>query len=253
MLKELMNLSNRNFIKSNRLIIPIIAIFSFIGIAYSVGPQKILPSLMIQAIFVFFLMVIIAVSYCDVENEVLQQILSLKLRPDKKYYLYISKILVLAKILLVISLIQAAYPILRYYLRFNTLFDRRPVLSDGILSFLVAFLFGYLGMMIGLILNPQRIRERKLQISVVILVAILAIVQINIAEDITVLRYVLWILPPLGKISNVINNHEYFTIDSIWVLLQGLAYCVIYTVFYLVEMLWSERFTKVRRISYNKH
>lgn len=236
MLKAFMNLGNKNYLKSNKIILPLIGFFAYFGIAYSVGPQKVIPSLVVQAIYMFILMIIIAVTYCDSEHEVLEQVLLMKAGPKNKSLLYISKILVLSKILAIMSLISTFYPFIRYYFGFSGLFDRNPIITDALLGMIIIFEFGFLGLLIGLIINQSWIPSRKIQLSVVVLVAIVAIVQNKIVDDINVLRYITWILPPLSMISNQINLKEYASINAFWALGRGLIYCVVYTALYLTIM-----------------
>lgn len=236
MLKALMNIGSKNYLRSNKIILPLIGYFAYFGIAYSVGPQKVIPSLVVQAIFMFFLMIIIAVTYCDAEHEVLQQILILKAGPKNKPFVYISKILVLSKILAILSVISTIYPFVRYYFGFSGLFDRGPNVSDALLGLIVIFEFGFLGLLIGVLINQSWIPSRKLQLCIIVLVAIVAVVENRIVEDIKVLRYLTWILPPLSVISKQINLKEYASINAFWALGQGLIYCVIYIVLYLLIM-----------------
>lgn len=236
MLKAFMNIGNKNYLKSNKTILPMIAFIAYFGIAYSVGPQKVIPSLVVQAIYMFFLMIIIAVSYCDSEHEVLEQILIMKAGPKNKLLLYISKILVLSKILAIMSLISTIYPFVRYYFGFSGLFDRDPIITDALLGMIVIFEFGFLGLLIGLLINQSWIPSRNIQLSVIVLVAIVAVVQNKIVEDISILRYITWILPPLSLISKQINLKEYASINAFWALGRGLIYCVAYTALYLTIM-----------------
>lgn len=239
MLKALMKLGNKNYLKSNKIVLPLIAFFAYFGIAYSVGPQKIIPSLVVQAIYMFFLMVIIAVTYCDAEHEVLEQILILKAGPKHRPYVYISKIIVLSRILAILSLISSIYPFARYYLGFSSLFDRSPIVSDVSLGMIVIFEFGFLGLLIGLLINQTWIPSRKTQLCIVVLVVVVAVVQDRIVEDIQFLRYITWILPPIGTISRQINLKEYASINAFWALGQGLIYCVAYVVLYIVGMVYT--------------
>lgn len=241
MLKALMNLGYKNYLKSNKIVLPIIAFFAYFGIAYSVGPQKVIPSLVVQAIYIFFLMLIIAVTYCDAEHEVLEQIMILKAGTKYSPYIYISKILVLSKILAFFSVISTIYPFIRYYFGFSGLFDRSPVVSDAILGLFVIFEFGFLGLLIGLLINRTWIPSRKTQLSIIVLVAIVAVVQNKIVEDIYILQYITWILPPLGSISRQINLKEQASINAFWALGEGFIYCVVYVTLYIVGMLHTVR------------
>lgn len=236
MLKAFMNLGNKNYLKSNKIIIPLIAFLAYFGFAYSVGPQKVIVSFISQAIYMFFIMVAIAVTYCDSEHEVLEQILIMKAGHKNKPLIYISKILVLSRILAIMTLISTIYPFFRYYFGFSSLFDRSPLVSDGILGMIVIFEFGFLGLLIGLIFNQTWIHARKVQICIVVLIALLAVVQNQIIEDFFILRYVAWILPPINSISQQINQNEYASINAFWALGKGLIYCVAYVFLYLAIM-----------------
>lgn len=239
MLRAFMSLGNKNYLKSNKIVLPLIVFLSYFGIAYSVGPQKVIVSFVTQGIFMFFLMVAIAVTYCDSEHEVLEQILIMKAGHKNKPLIYISKIFVLSRILLIMTLISTVYPFIRYYFGFSALFDRSPLVTDGILGMMVIFEFGFLGLIIGLIFNQTWIHSRKIQICVVVLVALIAVVQNRIVEDIPFWRFIAWIMPPISSISKQINENEYASINAFWALAKGLLYCLAYTFIYLEAMVKS--------------
>ncbi len=98
------------------------------------------------------------------------------------------------------------------------------------------FEFGLLGLLIGLLINQTLIPSRKIQLSIVVLIAIVTVVQNKIVEDINVLRYITWIFPPLSLISKQINLKEYASINAFWALGRGLIYCVVYIALYLIIM-----------------
>ncbi|WP_455715237.1 hypothetical protein [Anaerosporobacter sp.] len=239
MLRAFMNLGNKNYLKSNKLILPLIVFFAYFGIAYSVGPQKVIGSLIVQAIFMFFLMVVISVTYCDSEYEVLEQIFIMKAGYNNKHLIYISKILVLSRMLGILTIISSTYPFIRYYFGFSSLFDRSPLITDWLLGLIVIFEFGFLGMLIGLVFNQSWIHSRKMQICMIVLVALLAVVLNGVVEDISFLRFIAWIIPPISSISKEINKSEYVSINAFWALGKGLIYCVVYVFLYLAIMVNS--------------
>jgi hypothetical protein len=237
MLRAFMSLGNKNYLKSNKIILPAIAFLAYFGMAYSVGPQKVIPSLVTQAIYVFFIMAAIAVTYCDSEHEVLEQILIMKAGNNNKPLIYISKILVLSRILAIMTIISTAYPFFRYYFGFSGLFDRSPGILDAILGIVVIFEFGFLGLLIGLIFNQTWLHSRKAQICIIVLIALLAVIQNRVVEDIFALRFIIWIIPPISSISQQINLNEYVSINVFWALGKGFIYCVVYVFLYLAIML----------------
>ncbi|WP_167956709.1 hypothetical protein [Anaerosporobacter faecicola] len=236
MLRACMRLGNKNYLKSNRIILPLIAYFAFFGIAYSVGPQKVLPSLVVQAIYLFVLMTVISVSYCDSEDEVLEQIMLMKVGPTRRSYLYISKIFVLTRIIVVFSLISTIYPFFRYYFGFSGLFDRAPVFNDAILGLLLNVIFSLLGMFVGLILNSTILPDRKFQICILVIVTILAIVQGQVIEDFPAFRIISFLLPPISSVAKQVNKQEYVSISAFWGLGKGVVYCCSYAACYLLLM-----------------
>lgn len=249
MLKAFISLGNKNYLKSNKIILPLILFLSYFGMAYSIGPQKVIASFVTQGIYMFFLMIAIAVTYCDSEHEVLEQILIMKTGYKNKSMVYISKILVLSRILVIMTFISTVYPFIRYYFGFPTLFDRSPIVTDGILGLFVIFEFGFLGLLIGLIFNLTWIHSRKIQICVIVLVALLALVQNRVVEDVYFLRFITWIMPPINSISKQINEKEFVSINAFWALAKGFIYCAAYTFIYLEIMMKSVNRRSIKRVN----
>ncbi|HEX3021282.1 MAG TPA: hypothetical protein VHP81_02690 [Lachnospiraceae bacterium] len=240
MVKALIRLGSRNYIKTNRLILPVIAFISYLGIAYSVGPQKVLSTFMIQAIFIFILMLIVTVTYCDSEHEVLEQLIFLKVSAADRNKIYYSKILTLTRMLFVFVSLATLYPAIRYYFLFHGLFDRNLRVSDLAVSFLVSLLLGLFGVALGLIFSRRLIPERKTQLVLLVLIAILSIVGGTIAVKVPILKLFTWVLPPIYEITHRIGRKEYVNAEGlIWIMI-GLLYCILYLYFYIRYMKRAE-------------
>lgn len=236
MIKAIMRLEALNYKKSNRFIVPLLIYFIYFELAYRVGPVELVSSYALQGIVLFFIMLIVAVTFCDSEHEEIQQIMIVKLGKEKQIWLYISKLFLLGSWELVLSILALIYPLIKYFSS-NQFLTVTPSATDIIIGFLIINLFGLLGILLGFMLNNNVIKDRRLQICLILLCALVAIVGNRITEDFGLARYILWIIPPIGTITKWIKHSSSLTWDATKALLLCCAYSVVYISLYLTLMM----------------
>lgn len=215
------------YLKGHSFVMPSILIIFFLFTAYSVKPYDVMSGYLITCVFVFLIMDWIGMTEAQRENPVMEQLLLLKGGNPTQYY--ISKFLFLFLLSLIVSVICAAFPSFENWISGGDLFTRPLLLQDIVNAFILLVGCGICGASIGSFLHPRVLRDRKQAIALTVLITILMISRYGIVERVPILKYLMWILPPVMLPQKMFGNEEYFRIDqSIWIFLLLLIYAIVY-------------------------
>lgn len=231
-MKSLLNYHIKMYIKSNKFIAPFLFWIVFLSFNYMVKPSSYLPSIGFSGMILYFIMIWVSFSYMDSEDTVSEQIIILKIQSAGKYY--ISKILFLLIISVGLSLVGDIYPLFKHILNDNSLFTRNLTVCDMICSFLLLSSFTFLGCALGSMFHPRIVSDRKIAVVLVLLAGLLGYVKGPLCENTPVLKFILWIFPPVYDIIVQFNELEYFNFN---VIIKSIILSLIYSlILFLVQI-----------------
>lgn len=213
MLFPCIKLIGKHYFKTNKIVLPSIALLSYLGIAFTIAPIDFISIHLISATMLFYLMVWVSIAYQDTEYDEIEQILLLKVR--HRSIIPLSKVLFLLGITVVYSLVLNLYPVLRHI--FGPLYKTNPSWYEVYGMILLSILFGTMGVLLGLCSNKRIIQNRKLALLLVSFFAFMAMISGFMEKDYNFLKYFSWIFPPVytslislsGSTSIVMTQYMY--------------------------------------------
>jgi len=240
MIKGLYKYELSNYLLSGKEIAPLLAFIGWIGIAYTIGPIKILKSFGLSSLVIFLIMLIISIGYANIGNHMIEQSFYVKLK--NKRNMYLSKVLVILTLSFAISVLGILLPMLIDITSKVALFSRTPTILDLSAGFLLLFTASFSGGIIGLFLNKRVIKQHRVTIILSVFIGLLTILRGTLNEDFFFLRFITWILPPVYELSSHFCNIEYFHVNDaflyfIWMILYTLA-----AIFFYVKLMLHKDF-----------
>ncbi len=214
MLKAVYRFERDKLLRSSRLIVPLLILFAYIGIAYAVGPQSILSSFSICSILLFILMASIGMMEDDAGYAMIEQTVLVRLR--KKSLFYVGKAALMAAVSLVFAVVAVFAPVLIHFSKGGALFSRGIMISDVLSGFVLFALTGLCGGVTGLFVNHRIIANRKVAILACIAFALLAVIKGAMNTQVEALKYVTWILPPVHDLSVAYSKGDIFNFGATW-------------------------------------
>ncbi|GAA3025845.1 hypothetical protein [Tetragenococcus solitarius] len=226
----------KDYVKSAKFFVLLIALLFLQLSVYSSKPVELIDSILMSCSYTFMIMIVVGFSYNTLEDDVSQQILILKVRSATKYYF--SQIVLSLLLCLSISLFSATVPWLSDIVNDSSLFFRVFTFNDFISSFILFFFTSFCGMTLGLLIHPRLITDRKFAIIIVMFILIICFARAPLAETYPILRFVLWMVPPIAELSNYFSLSEYFSISILLnVSMQLFAYSFVYTLLRMIILL----------------
>ena len=210
--KALIKYQSSLYVRSNRMMMPLLVYIIYLFAAYKVGPVGVISSMALSSGVLYFLMVWIGYSYGTVHNPVGEQLVILKVKSHTKYY--VSQLLFVALLALVFSLIGVAFPYVWNLFRSGHLFVRPIVASDILGGFALHSFLALLGVSIGMLFHPRLIKNRKLAILCAFFYAIMGYVKGPIGIATPLVKGVTWVFPPFYDVLIQVTQAEYFTLKA---------------------------------------
>ena len=211
--KGLVKYHLQQYFKTNKFVMPFAVFLIMLCSHYSVKPLAIIDCLLASSMMVFLIMVWIGGTVCDLENEVSEQILILRVQSKKKYYF--SQVLFLLILSLIISLIGIIFPVIQNVINGNQLFERSIVVSDLAGGFVILFLSAFVGGALGELSHPRIFKDRKIGIIFIFLLAVLTLAKGAMIKQTPWMKLILWILPPIWDVSCLFADREYFYFSGV--------------------------------------
>ena len=239
-MKELIRYQYRQYMLSGKYILPLITLLAVISVMYTVTPVGVVSSFSMMSLFLFLIMVWVGVVSQEIEPEVSEQIIILRLQSERIYYT--SQILFMGMVSAVATGISIGVPMLNHILHGGGVFGRGILLFDVIGGFLLMCVCSFNGAMAGGIFHPRIVRDRKIGMGATFFLALLVIVRIAVIHRFPVSKFVLWLVPPVSDVVSRFSNQEYFNMGKIMIVFGVLmGYGVIMAVL-RVELLRIRKF-----------
>lgn len=208
MINEFVRYQYKQYVLSAKYVVPFIGLFAVFGVMYSVTPIAVVSNFAVMSLVLFMFMVGIGMTCQEIEPEVSEQIIILRMQSARKYY--IGQVLFSGILSGVVTVFTLCYPILFHYWHGKMLFTRNIQASDITGGLLLMFACSFVGCMVGGIFSPRIIRERKAGTALTIICALVSLVKIGIADEFPVSKYILWIMPPVSDMVRWFMTEEYF-------------------------------------------
>ncbi|NMF07212.1 hypothetical protein ACUH7Y_17680 [Clostridium beijerinckii] len=221
MLISVLKYNFKMYMKSHKYIMPFFIFIIYMVMAYSIRLLDIVGSMVSSAAFLFALMTWIGFTYYSNIELIAEEVLILKLKSHTRYW--ISKIIFMGVVGGFFSILSVGLPII-YNLICNV-FKYPVTFSDIFVSFIIHMFLSVIGALIGMLLQPRIISNRKMAILGAIFIVLMSIIKGPVINEVPYSKYVMWIFPPINEVSTAYLNLMHFNIPS---LIMPLIIMIIY-------------------------
>lgn len=221
MLISVLKYNFKMYMKSHKYIMPFFIFIIYMVMAYSIRLLDIVGSMVSSAAFLFALMTWIGFTYCSNIELIAEEVLILKLKSNTRYW--ISKIIFMGVVGVFFSILSVGLPII-YNLICNV-FKYTVTFSDIFVSFIIHMFLSIIGALIGMLLQPRIISNRKMAILGAIFIVLMSIIKGPVINEVPYSKYVMWIFPPINEVSTAYLNLMHFNIAN---LIMPLIIMIIY-------------------------
>ena len=212
-INEFVKYQYKQYVLSAKYLVPLIGLFVVFQVMYSVMPIEIVSNFTLMSLILFIIMVGVGMTCQAIEPEVSEQIIILRIQSERKYY--IGQVLFFAVLSAGVTLLSLVYPVIKHFLNGKMLFTRNIQPSDIIGGFLLMFACSFVGCMVGDIFSPRVIRKRETGMILTIILALISVVRIGILVEAPILKYILWIVPPVSDMVGWFTRDEYFQMGKV--------------------------------------
>ena len=212
-INELVKYQYKQYVLSAKYIVPLIGLFVVFQVMYSVMPIDIVGNFSLMSLILFIIMVGVGMTCQTIEPEVSEQIIILRIQSERKYY--IGQVLFFAVLSVMVTLLSLCYPVIDHFLNGKMLFTRNIQPSDIIGGFLLMSACSFVGCMVGEIFSPRVIRKRETGLIMTIICALISVVRIGIVAEAPIMKYILWIVPPVSDVVGWFMRDEYFQMGKV--------------------------------------
>ena len=202
----------QQYFSTSRFAMPFAVLMILLYSIYSSRPVGVVDSLMVSCVFLFLLMVWIGVTACDMEHEVSEQILILRVQSAWKYYS--SHACFLFLIGMISSAIAVLFPVIMDLCSRGQLFERPLKAADLLYGFPLMSVSAFLGGALGEISHPGLNRNRKTAILFTFLLAVTAVTKAAILKNVPVLAVLLWVVPPISDVTAMFAEESCFSVNK---------------------------------------
>ena len=199
------------YMKSYKYIMPFLFLWIYIAMTYWMKPLDIIGSMVSSATLIFALMIWIGFTYCNSVDLIAEEVLILKIKSHTRYWIY--KIIFMSIVGLFFSLLSIGIPLI-INLIYN-IFKYPVTFTDVFVSFLIHVPLSIIGALIGMLLQPRIISNRKMAMLGAIFIGVMTIAKEPIINDFPYAKYIMWIFPPINEISKAYLNLKHFNIPNL--------------------------------------
>ena len=220
---EMIRYQYKQYMLSAKWVMPLIVLLGTLGMMYSMPPVGIVDSFSITGIFLFVIMVWIGKTIQGVESEVSEQVMILRLKSERKYYL--CHIIFMMFICVVVTGISIVVPFFIQIGSGNVLLSRQLIWSDFVGGGLLMFACSFTGGMLGELFHIRVIQNRKVGIGLTFFIAVLAICRNGVIAEYAFTKYILWVIPPISDVVSWYTNESYYNMGEV---MSGFIFLLIY-------------------------
>lgn len=198
---------------SSRPIIPLIVIICLFAAMYSMKPGDVCSGYIISGWFQFILMSFVALSINGNEEAVDEQLMLFRAKGWLSYCM--ARELNLLVLSCIYGIILTVEPVIVNLFNDFSFFTRALTAADVVLGAVIILGSGLAGIIIGDILHPRIIGNRKIAIAFTAFMMLLSMVKEAIIDDYRFLAVLGYLLPPVMKPARDLGKGDYFDISSV--------------------------------------
>ena len=210
---EFVRYQYKQYVLSAKYVAPLIGLFIVFQFMYSLPPAEIVSSFAIMGLMLFVIMVWVGMTCQEIEPEVSEQIIILRMQSERKYY--IGQVLFSGVLSAVVTLLSLCFPVAAHYVQRKMLFARGILVSDIMGGILLMFACSFVGSMAGGIFSPKIIRKRAVGTVLTIFCALASVTRIGIVVEAPISKYILWIVPPVSDVVGWFTREECFEMAKV--------------------------------------
>ena len=237
---ECLKYQYKQYMLSAKYVMPEIVLALLLAAMYSMTPLKIVNSFSVMGLFVFMIMVWVGITNFDVEPEVSEQILVLRLQSERKYY--VIHVVFVGLVSIVVTAVTIMIPVLMNLLKGGGVFGRNIIWSDITGGCLLTFACAFVGGMVGELFHPRIVKNRVAGYGLTVLSVLLSLVHVGMIEKFPFSKWFTWMVPPVSDVVSWFSNQDYYDLSRLtggFLLLMG--YGMIFAVI-KVELLKRKKF-----------
>lgn len=212
MLKAMLGLEKEKLFQSGKMLIPFVLLLGYLGLAYSVSPQKILPSFSICGLVIFLVLLSMGVINDDLRCPMIEQ--AQYVRIEKKRQIFEARILLIFVLSTLCAFLALLYPVIVQISNGGHYFTRQFRISDLISGFVLFFLCGAAGGVLGLFFNSRIFQKRRTPLALSVVFAIFTLIRESVCETVPAAKLIFWILPPVQNFCIQYAKREYFSLRN---------------------------------------
>lgn len=212
-IRDLIKYHYQQYFKTSKFVMPFAALIVMLYTLYSSKPVGIVPSLISCCMFVFLIASWIGITLCSLEDPISEQIIILRIKSHKKYY--VCHTLFLLSLSMIIALISIAVPVLLNIINKNQLFDRTLLPADILSGILLLTVSAFMGCSLGELSHPRMIKDRKAAVLFVFLIDIISMIKTMLLASFPFSKVILWTIPPITRLPMKFGHDSYFSTEKV--------------------------------------
>jgi hypothetical protein len=219
----------KKYLHTSKVVGPLLVLLAYLSMAFSMAPLGVLDSFSICSLVLFLIMIWVGIAYNDIDYDMAEQTIYIKLQ--KKYYIYLSKTILMVIISICFSFISMIFALIMNAKDHFKLFIRIVRIEDVSFSLFILILGAISGGIIGLILNKNIIKKRKMAVIIGGITGLIAITKNGINEKIPFMKIITWIFPPICDLCETFSKLEIITVQ---ITVQKLLIPMIWLIIYII-------------------
>lgn len=190
---------------SNKYIAPSIFFVFLLYSIYSEASSNIISVFALTLSIQFIICVWIGNVNNELEHEVIEQLIILKVK--KKCIYDFSEVLLFVCISAIMSFVAMLYPFILYLMQ-----NEAILLSHIGVGLLFHISVGIMGLGVGSFFHPRFMKNKKSIIVLIWIVTLLSFAKASIIDEYAIFKCILWLLPPMSEILQLIKGQSNFTV-----------------------------------------
>lgn len=195
-----------SYIRSLKIIPPATIFFVWIFIFYTYSGIPISSSYSVSSITVYLVMTWLTISVFSIEGDTEKNLLFVQLRSKTRYIW--GKWITSIFFSLFFTIFAIVYPLL-----LNS-FNESITLIHLIISFYSHFILAWFGILIGTFFSITSFVSKKYTWLLASLVIVVSLSYEGLVEDASILKWLLFLLPPVTQVVDYLNNYNVLQIED---------------------------------------
>ena len=225
----------KKILLSGKWSMPLILLIAYLAITYTMTPAGVLNTFSVSSYVFFLIMLCFSILADSIDSDMINQSILAKCREHIETF-YLAKTLAIFIYTLIGSGIAMLVPVIKYLIFGTSFFIRSVSIVDVVIGLILHILLGMIGAVSGLFMNSRIIKKRQVAVGISVLFGIICIVKDAIISDCHLLRYLLWILPPVSNIVKKFGEASFFQSSLLPLIAWGIVYLLIEIMIYVRSM-----------------